>query len=136
MCRTAPLILGAGPAGCAAAIALAKAGAAPLLIDRDKEPRDQLCGGFLSWRTVALLQALGIDPAKLGAPRVERLALIAGAREAVLPLPQVCFALSRRALDGALRRRAREAFFELGRASSTPGWRWLKSLPSMSRFSS
>ena len=106
MRRTAPLILGAGPAGCAAAIALARAGAPPLLIDRDAEPRDHLCGGFLSWRTVAQLRALDVDPAKLGASRVERLALIAGTREAVLPLPPACFALSRRGLDGALRRRA------------------------------
>jgi flavin-dependent dehydrogenase len=106
MRRTAPLILGAGPAGCSAAIAIARAGASPLLLDRDEEARDQLCGGFLSWRTVTQLRALGVDPATLGAPRVERLALIAGTREAVLPLPPACFALSRRALDGALRRRA------------------------------
>ena len=80
MRRTAPLILGAGPAGCAAAIALAEAGAAPILLDRDEEARDQLCGGFLSWRTVAQLRALGVDPARLGARRVERLALFAGER--------------------------------------------------------
>ena len=106
MRRTAPLILGAGPAGCAAAIALAEAGAAPILLDRDEEARDQLCGGFLSWRTVAQLRALGVDPARLGARRVERLALFAGERETTLPLPEAAFGLSRRALDGALRQRA------------------------------
>ena len=35
-----PIILGAGPAGSAAAIALAQAGACPLLLDRDAEVRD------------------------------------------------------------------------------------------------
>ena len=55
----APLILGAGPAGCAAAIVLAKGGAQPMLLDRDEAVGDPLCGGFLSWRTLEQLQALG-----------------------------------------------------------------------------
>ena len=101
-----PLVLGAGPAGCAAAIALARGGAAPVLLDRDAEVRDQLCGGFLSWRTAAQLRELGVDPAALGARRVARLALFAGTHETVLPLPETSFGLSRRALDSALRQRA------------------------------
>jgi len=101
-----PIILGAGPAGCAAAIALARAGAEPALLDRDAEPRDQLCGGFLSWRTAAQLRELGVDPASLGARKVDRLALISGDRTVTLPLPGPSFALSRRALDTALRARA------------------------------
>jgi flavin-dependent dehydrogenase len=84
----APLILGAGPAGCAAAIALAREGLEPLLIDRDEHARDQLCGGFLSWRTAAQLRALGVEPAGLGARKVERLALISGRHEVALPLPE------------------------------------------------
>lgn len=78
----------------------------PVLLDRDAEARDQLCGGFLSWRTAEQLRALGIDPARLGARRVERLVLIAGVREVALPLPAPAFGLSRRALDTALRQRA------------------------------
>jgi flavin-dependent dehydrogenase len=121
----APLVLGAGPAGCAAAIALAEAGAAPVLLDRDAEARDQLCGGFLSWRTADHLRALGVDPARLGAQRVERLAVFAGAREAALPLPAPAFGLSRRALDDALRQRARElgATIEVDTARSVQGTR-------------
>jgi flavin-dependent dehydrogenase len=110
MRRTAPpvspIILGAGPAGSAAAITLAQAGVRPLLLDRDAEVRDQLCGGFLSWRTAEQLQALGVDPARLGARRVERLAMFTGEREAALALPAPAFGLSRRALDTALRQRA------------------------------
>ncbi len=113
MRRTAPLILGAGPAGCAAAITLGRAGVRPTLLDRDEVPRDLLCGGFLSWRTVPQLAALGLDPARLGAHRVERLALIAGAREAVMDLPHPSFGLSRRALDTELRRLALAAGAEL-----------------------
>jgi flavin-dependent dehydrogenase len=106
MRRTPPIILGAGPAGSAAAIALAQAGARPLLLDREAQVRDPLCGGFLSWRTAEQLLALGVDPAQLGARRVERLAVFAGEREATLPLPAPAFALSRHALDSALRQRA------------------------------
>ncbi len=103
---TPPIVLGAGPAGCAAAIALAQAGAAPILLDRDAEARDVLCGGFLSWRTAEQLRALGVDPVALGASRVDRVALFAVGRETALPLPDTAFGLSRRALDNALRRRA------------------------------
>lgn len=101
-----PVILGAGPAGCAAAIALARAGAEPLLLDRDAEVRDQLCGGFLSWRTAERLRAVGVDPLALGGQQVEQLAVFAGRRETVLALPAPAFGLSRRVLDTALRRRA------------------------------
>jgi len=109
MHRTAPLILGAGPAGCAAAIVLAEEGLRPILLDRDAEARDQLCGGFLSWRTAEQLRSLGVDPAALGACRIGRVALSAGSREVVAVLPAPAFGLSRRALDGALRARAMAA---------------------------
>lgn len=92
-----------------AAIRLAEAGASPLLIDRDATVGDALCGGFLSWRSAGRLRVLGVDPAELGAHPVQRLALIAGEREAVAELPSHGFGLSRRALDSALRRRAIEA---------------------------
>ena len=106
MRRTAPLILGAGPAGCAAAIALARRGVQPVLLDRDAEARDQLCGGFLSWRTAARLRELGVDPVALGARRLKTLAVFAGRNEVALPLPETAFAISRRALDQAMRDRA------------------------------
>lgn len=101
-----PLILGAGPAGCMAAIALASGGVRPTLLDRDATVGDALCGGFLSWRTAERLRAVGIGPIQLGAHPVETLALIAGKSEAIAALPSPGFGLSRRALDTALRRRA------------------------------
>ena len=101
-----PLILGAGPAGCAAAITLARAGAPPLLIDRDAEVGDALCGGFMSWRTAETLRGLGLDLEVLGAHRVSRLAMFAGERSAVADLPALAFGLSRRAFDTALREAA------------------------------
>ena len=103
---SAPLILGAGPAGCAAAITLAEQGRAPVLIDRDATVGDPLCGGFMSWRTVGALRELGVDPEALGAHRVERLTLFAGDRKAQACLPEAAWGLSRHALDTALRARA------------------------------
>jgi menaquinone-9 beta-reductase len=108
-----PLILGAGPAGCAAAIVLAEAGMRPVLLDRDAEARDPLCGGFLSWRTAEQLGALGVTPVGLGAAQVGQVALFNGHREVVAPLPAPAFGLSRHALDSALRRRALAAGAQL-----------------------
>lgn len=92
-----------------AAIALARAGVSPLLIDRDAVVGDALCGGFLSWRSAARLRSIGADPAELGGHPVRRLALIAEGREAIADLPSAGFGLSRNALDSALRGQAVEA---------------------------
>jgi flavin-dependent dehydrogenase len=102
------LILGAGPAGCAAAIGLARGGAKPVLVDRDAEVGDALCGGFLSWRTAERLRGLGVDPEALGAHAVERLVLFGEGRPAEIALPRPAYGLSRRVLDTALRRQAAE----------------------------
>ena len=120
-----PMIVGAGPAGCAAAIALAREGVAAVLLDRDQEARDQLCGGFLSWRTVAQLRELGIEPTRLGARRVDRLVLFSRHREAGLSLLEPSWGLSRRALDSELRRLAdgEGAQLEVDQARATEGLR-------------
>mgnify|MGYP001242734063 CR=1 FL=1 len=109
MRRAAPLILGAGPAGCAAAIELARAGASPVLIDRSESVGDPLCGGFMSWRTIAQLETLGVDPLTLGGNTVDHLKLFTGDRVAQTPLPHTALGLSRHALDTALRKAALEA---------------------------
>jgi flavin-dependent dehydrogenase len=111
--RKDPLIVGAGPAGCAAAIVLARGGAKPLLVDRDAQVTDALCGGFLSWRTAARLRGLGVDPDALGAHAVERLILFGEGRPAEIGLPKRAYGLSRRALDSALRQQAVAAGVEL-----------------------
>lgn len=80
-----------------------------MLIDRDAEVGDALCGGFMSWRTVAALRDLGLDVAALGAQRVERLVLFADKTRAEASLPEPAWGLSRHALDSALRRLAIEA---------------------------
>ena len=55
MRRYDALVIGAGPAGSATAIRLARGGASVLLLDRQRFPRDKPCGGGLTGR--ALLHA-------------------------------------------------------------------------------
>ncbi len=96
-------MLGAGPAGCAAAIALARAGVATTIIDRSAQVGDPLCGGFMSWRTLAQLDALGVQTDDLGGQRVDHLRLFAHGRDVHTPLPQPALGLSRHAFDSRLR---------------------------------
>jgi geranylgeranyl reductase family protein len=53
------LIIGAGPAGCAAGITLARAGVDVCVVDRASFPRPKICGDALSNRAVALARSLG-----------------------------------------------------------------------------
>lgn len=99
---TRPLVIGAGLAGSASAIGLARAGAPPLLVERAKETGDAICGGFLSWQTLATLDRLGLDTAALGGQRVTMVRLFAGKRTLEAPLPRPGMGLSRRRLDTLL----------------------------------
>ncbi|MGE0179341.1 MAG: NAD(P)/FAD-dependent oxidoreductase, partial [Sphingomonas sp.] len=102
MRRASALIVGGGPAGAAAAIGLARAGAMPLVIERASSERDVVCGGFLGWDAVARLRQLGLDPASLGARPIHRLRLVAGTKMVERALPKPAMGLSRRRLDAAL----------------------------------
>ncbi len=58
------VIVGGGPAGSTAGIYLSKQGYKTLIIDKSKFPRDKLCGGALTEKTVKLLEELGIKDYK------------------------------------------------------------------------
>jgi flavin-dependent dehydrogenase len=96
------LILGGGLAGGAAAVLLARAGIPVRLLERESEARDKICGEFLSIEAQRDLQALGLDPARLGAVAIDRVRLLRGASEVEAPLPFVAQGLSRKLLDEAL----------------------------------
>jgi menaquinone-9 beta-reductase len=97
-----PLVIGAGVAGSAAAIALAKAGSAPLIIERSRETGDALCGGFLSWATLHALGELGIDREALGGHPVGLVRIHAGKQVAEADVPAPGMGLSRHRLDSVL----------------------------------
>jgi geranylgeranyl reductase family protein len=52
------IVIGAGPAGSTAAYLLAKSGLQVLVLDKKEFPRDKLCGGLLTRKTVRLLEIL------------------------------------------------------------------------------
>ena len=106
MRRNDPLILGGGPAGSAAAIMLARGGAKPLIIERSLETGDALCGGFISWRTLATLDRLGFGSEALSGHRINTLRLFSGRFHASAALPKAAIALSRQRLDSLLLARA------------------------------
>jgi menaquinone-9 beta-reductase len=109
MRRTRALIVGGGPAGSMAAIRLAEAGKRPLLFERTRGAHDIVCGGFLGWDALAMLDRAGIDAFVLGAQTVRQLHLVAGHRTALIDLPHEAAGLSRATLDAALLSRAADA---------------------------
>ncbi len=109
------LVLGAGPAGCAAATLLARAGRDVLLLDREPTPREVVCGEFLGPDAAAAFAALGLDVAALGGVPIARLRVAAGRRDTTAPLPFPAHGLPRRTLDAALAEAARAAGATLAR---------------------
>jgi len=73
------LVLGAGPAGCAAAIEAARAGARVLVVDRASFPRPKVCGDAVSNRGGALVDGLvGINDALASIPHARVARSVAG----------------------------------------------------------
>ncbi len=96
------VIAGGGLAGGASAAILARAGRRIVVLEREKEPRDKICGEFLSTEAQAHLAALGLDLSRLGGVPITGVRLIAGARQAEARLPFTALGLTRRRLDEAL----------------------------------
>ncbi len=59
------VVVGAGPAGVASAVTLARAGREVLLVDKASFPRDKCCGDGLTTGALRELEDLGLDPASL-----------------------------------------------------------------------
>ena len=96
------VIAGGGLAGGAAAALLAQGGKRPLLVERSGGDHDKVCGEFLSTEAQAHLAALGLDVARLGGARIDRVRLVAGTRVVEAKLPFTALGLTRRRLDAAL----------------------------------
>lgn len=79
------IVIGAGPAGSAAAIRAARSGAKVLMVEKGPRGRDKVCGDGLTPRAIAALDALEIDHS--GAHRIDGLRMIAGRTRRQLPWP-------------------------------------------------
>lgn len=88
--RVEVLVVGAGPAGTAAAITLARAGVDTLVVDRATFPRDKICGDGLTALALRELDALGLDPGTVGSwVDVDDVVVRSpGGREVTFPLPR------------------------------------------------
>lgn len=109
--RVEVAVVGAGPAGSTVACALAERGYRVALLERDRFPRDKVCGEFLSPESVDCLKTVGCFEEFVGfePPEMTRTRLcVAGNRPVELQLPGVAFGLSRKCLDAMLFHRARE----------------------------
>tara|TARA_B100000686_G_scaffold54863_1_gene59115 strand:- start:692 stop:1939 length:1248 start_codon:yes stop_codon:yes gene_type:complete len=58
--KTDVIVIGGGPAGCAAAIGLSRLGYRVVLCDQSKFPRDKVCGEFISPAADPILARLGV----------------------------------------------------------------------------
>jgi flavin-dependent dehydrogenase len=110
--RASVAIVGGGLAGSALAALLARDGRRPVLLERDRFPRQKLCGEFLSMESQALLKRIGCLDAVLALCP----AVITGARffspsgrSIEIDLGAKALGLSRVALDEALFRHAQQS---------------------------
>lgn len=90
MQATDVVVVGAGPAGVASSITLARAGRSVLLVDRAAFPRDKCCGDGLTTAALRELQALGFRPDGLPSWQVVDDVVVRSpsGREVVFPLPR------------------------------------------------
>ncbi len=97
-------IIGAGPAGSTLAALLARRGVSVLLIDRDEFPRDKLCGEFLSYDALPVLDPLGVVNAidHRGAPRIEHCRVVGRHRTYEFDFPHAARGVSRYYFDDLL----------------------------------
>ncbi|MDH4364824.1 MAG: geranylgeranyl reductase family protein [Acidimicrobiia bacterium] len=106
------VVIGAGPAGAAAAIEAARAGASVTVFEKSAHGRDKVCGDGLTPRAIRALLDLGIDLAP--SHRIDGLRMIAGRTTRELDWPGGRFPAyggvwPRRHLDAALIDAAAEA---------------------------
>ncbi|WP_320065847.1 geranylgeranyl reductase family protein [Micromonospora sp. RTGN7] len=109
-------VVGAGPAGAAAALAACRAGARVLLLDRADFPRDKVCGDGIAAHALDVLAGLGVNGAVDGYAPLPRLHLVGPGGGAVArALPRPAYTVPREVFDARLAAAAVAAGAELRR---------------------
>lgn len=103
------LVVGAGPAGSAAATLLARAGLEVVLVDQHAFPRDKVCGDGLIPDAHHALAALGVLPEVMARARRARHVGCVGPRGGRIDVPGTLAVLPRRELDFIVCRNAVDA---------------------------
>ncbi len=126
-------VVGAGPGGSTLAALLAGHGRQVALIDRDTFPRDKVCGEFLSYDALPLLDDLGVLQTLLdaGAPEITHCRVVSRRHTYEFDFPRAARGVSRQLLDDVLFRTAvargaidlsgRTATVLEARSAATPG---------------
>lgn len=98
-------VVGGGPAGCSAAISLARRGLRVVLFEARHYPHDKMCGEFLSPECGGLLEELGVSSrlASLGPVNIQSASLTAPDGTVwETKLPGTALGISRKLMDQAL----------------------------------
>ncbi|MEU5938361.1 geranylgeranyl reductase family protein [Micromonospora sp. NPDC047548] len=97
------IVVGAGPAGAAAALAARRAGARVLLLDRSDFPRDKACGDGIAAHGLDVLAGLGVTDAVTGYAPLPALRLVGPGGGAVArALPRPAYTVPREVFDARL----------------------------------
>ncbi len=120
------LVVGAGPAGAAAALAARAAGLDVVVADKATFARDKTCGDGLTTGALRLLERLGVDVPALASAAVVREVVIVSpsGRHVELPLPadgQHAAVVTRLDLDAAMVERVRAAGVEVREGAALHG---------------
>ena len=93
-------IAGAGPAGSACALRLARAGLQVCILERSAFPRTKVCGEYLNLGAVAQLRELGLEAGlRAKARSVDGIRLFGSGAAVELPFPSPAWSLPRSVLD-------------------------------------
>ncbi|WP_348262586.1 FAD-dependent monooxygenase [Telmatobacter sp. DSM 110680] len=111
------LVIGGGLAGSMLAMCLAAAGREVVLLEKEREAHDKVCGEFLSREAVHYLRQARIDPLDFGAQAIQRVCLHSGNHSVNARLPFTALSLSRCVLDEVLLAKAQAAGCEVRRGA-------------------
>jgi flavin-dependent dehydrogenase len=103
------IVCGAGPAGSACAITAARLGIRVLLLEKDRFPRQKVCGEFVSSESLGLLHGMLEDGRFQACPQVSSSRIFVDGKTLTLPVSPAAQSIPRFDLDAALFQAAQRA---------------------------